>query len=220
MAKPTSRERHDYPLLSARETWPPEPEPSPDMTEQERDEHHSYWQDRKLERIEEVQMIEPEPVLDRPWYEQALDRARGEAGLENEEPRRGRREVDQNRDRGRYEEQVLSRARRMDRSQAEVEALAAVSNASPETRKLVEDLILEERMRRVRDVDRDERMKRFPPDVRERLEALRDEEIDRPVPGPDRELLSRAELDRAQQRELEEYEREQRDYLEYKEWDR
>ena len=220
MAKPTSRERHDYPLLSARETWPPEPEPFPDMTEQERDEHHSYWQDRKLERIEEVQMIEPEPVLDRPWYEQALDRARGEAGLENEEPRRGRREVDQNRDRGRYEEQVLSRARRMDRSQAEVEALAAVSNASPETRKLVEDLILEERMRRVRDVDRDERMKRFPPDVRERLEALRDEEIDRPVPGPDRELLSRAELDRAQQRELEEYEREQRDYLEYKEWDR
>jgi len=33
-------------------------------------------------------------------------------------------------------------------------------------------------------------------------------------------LISRAELDRAQQRELEEYEREQRDYLEYKEWDR
>ena len=57
MAKPTSRERHDYPLLTARETWPPEPEPSRDMTEQERDEHHGYWQDRKLERIEEVQMI-------------------------------------------------------------------------------------------------------------------------------------------------------------------
>lgn len=53
MQRPNDHERRAYPLLTARETWPPEPEPSPGMTEHERREHARYWEDRKLDRLEE-----------------------------------------------------------------------------------------------------------------------------------------------------------------------
>lgn len=218
MPKPDVHEQRDYPLLAARETWPPEPEPSPDMTRQERDEHHRYWQDHQLEALEERQRTEPESQPDRPWYQQALDRARGgadqPAGRDTirptEQPSR-----DNERDQAAYYASVLARARDMDASQAELEALAAARDASPGERLVVEDLILQERMLVVRDHDRAETLRSLQPELREKLEALRqetrDRDLDRPVPGPDGELLSPRELDRAQEAMLDAYLHEEQD---------
>lgn len=225
MPKPDLHEQLEYPLLSARETWPPEPEASPDLTRQERDEHHRYWQDRKFENLEEQERIEPEQAVEaqepeRPWYQQALDRARGETTAravrdQNHREKQPSRGTDRERDQAVYYASLLKRARAMDRGQAELEALDAVRNASPEARHLVEDLILQDRMQAVRDQDRAEMVRGLDPEVREKLDALkqefRDRELDLPVPGPDRELLHPRELDQAQEQMLENYQRDEQD---------
>jgi len=45
MSKPTLEELKNYPHLIHREEWPPAREAAPDMTRQERDEHRRYWQE-------------------------------------------------------------------------------------------------------------------------------------------------------------------------------
>ena len=72
MAEPDALDKQHYPLLTQRETWPPEPEASPDMSGEERDEHHRYWQDKKLDRLEEAALIEPERDGERPSIDELL----------------------------------------------------------------------------------------------------------------------------------------------------
>jgi hypothetical protein len=215
MPKPTLEERRDYPLLTLRETWPPEPAPSSDMLQPERDEHHRYWQDRRLERLEEQSRQQP----DRPWFEQALDRARTEAGVEPHRERRDLREADLDRSPARerqnydYESTVRERALAMDRTREETEAIDAVRHEPAETRRFVQDFILHGRMQLVRDQDLAGRLEQVQPGIREKLEVLRpnyrDWEHERPVLSPDRELIPQGELDRAQRRQLDDYERDE-----------
>lgn len=165
-----------------------------------------------LEQLEDQQQIESETLperagarapADKPWYQQAVNRARCEAGYPAE--REQHREPDRDHRLVRDHERVLRRARAMDRTDAELDALVAVRDASPEARRLVEDLILEERMRNVRDREREEKLLSISPQAREKLEALRSESFDRQIererelPVPDRELISQHELDQAQE---------------------
>lgn len=224
MKTPDRFEREHYPLLSKRESWPPEPEASPDMTPQERDEHHRYWQDRKLDRLEAASLSEPidadpprsrehdkmqaEPAQSsKPWFEQALDKARGEhAETLKPEPVEPEKATA-------YERSVFERAQDMPVTREEQDVLNAVQGAPDDVRKITSDLIMQERMHAIREKDRAEQLRRLPTDVRERLEALRPEDSDRdrdlPVPGPNGELISPRERDVAYERMLDEYLREE-----------
>lgn len=224
MKTPDRFEREHYPLLSKRESWPPEPEASPDMTPQERDEHHRYWQDRKLDRLEAASLSEPESETfarrskhfilsatqdhqEKPWFEQALDKARGEHaethGLEPIEPKQAVA----------YERSIIERALNIPVTREEQDVLNSVQNSPDDVRKIANDLILQERMQAIRDRDRSENLRRLPTEVREKIEALRpdprDYDIDRPVPGPNGELISPQERDIAYERMLDEYLREE-----------
>lgn len=218
MRRPTLYERREYPLLTGRETWPPEPVAPPGLTQPERDEHHRYWVDQKLDRLEEDHQAEPE----RPWYEQALERAQTESGRQRPDgqPNRpGEAMPDRGEVRGRedapydYDRSVRERALAMNRTREETQVLNAVQFESAETRKFVHDFIMHERMQTVRDHDRAAMLDRADPSVRAQLELLRPNDPkwhrDRPVPGPERELLSQHELDRAQKELLRDYERDQ-----------
>ncbi len=219
MKTPDRFEREHYPLLSKRESWPPEPEPSPDMTHQERDEHHRYWQDRKLDRLEAASLSEPDyeaprrgieidgkPTTpersDKPWYEQALDKAYREIG-----------EGVNNTQIATYEQSVVERAVIQEYSDREIAALQAAGKVSPEVKGIASELILDQRMQEIREHDQREKMRILPTEVREKIEALRpdprDYDSDRPVPGPNGELISPQERDIAYERMLDEYLREE-----------
>ena len=223
MSGPNSQDRQNYPLLSQRETWPPEPAVSPDMTPQERDEHHRYWQDQKLDRLEAASLVEPEgdkisrsrehdKRVDRPdrsskpWFEQALDKAYGESAP----PASDRGEF---RDVAAYEKTVFERARDLWWSSNELDALKAVQGSPEEVQRLARSVILQERMQAVRKRDREESLRDLPKDIREKLEAIQPDvgELypDWPVPGPDGEPLSQKELDVAYEQMLDEYLREE-----------
>ena len=216
MPKPTFAEQREYPLLSARETWPPEPEASPDMTGRERDEHHRYWQDRKLDRLEEHHQSEP----DGPWYRQALERARtAAAGAEDSPPREWDRRIGDGEEDHTpppdydYEAMVRKRALAMSRTREEDEVLQSVREQPAEVRRFVHDFVLHGRMQTIRDQDLAKRLEQVQPDIRTKLELLRpsypDWDHELPVPGPDRELLTERELDRARDDMLAEYQREE-----------
>ncbi len=219
MKSPDSFERQQYPLLSRRETWPPEPAVSPDMTPEERDEHHRYWQDRKLDRLEAASLSEAAyeaprsgPETDRkpatpersekPWYEQALDNAYGEIGEGVNSTRIAA-----------YEQSIVERAVMQEYSDREIEALQAAGKISPEVQRIAGDLILDQRMQEIREQDQREKMRVLPSEVREKIEALRpdrqDYDPDRPVPGPNGEMISQRERDIAYERMLDEYLREE-----------
>lgn len=228
MAEPDASDRTKYPLLTQRQVWPPEPAASPDMTPQERYEHHRYWQERNPERPETVTVTgrdvdydaadaELEQALaespptealaeaeDRyvtpPWWQQARENARrrGEADSRTAPLKH-------------YDDSVRERAEAMPATDREREALAA---APPSQRALVESFLMQERMRVVRDRDRAEQLRRLPPELRQKLEALWPdrEDADRyPVPGPDGDLLSPRERDMAEEHMLEDLRREERD---------
>ncbi len=214
MSRPDVHERRIYPLLSTRETWPPEPEPSPDMTEQERDEHHRYWQDRQLDRLESAQQVEP----DAPWFEQALDRARAEAGHvpdaerirhEDVNPETLREQTWSHED---YDADVRKRAIEMKATREENEAFRAVRHEPVETRRFVQEFILHGRMQTIRDQDLARRLEQVQPELRAKLEPLRPQYLDweheLPEPGPDREPRFRREMDQARDRMLEDSHRE------------
>lgn len=212
MSKPDPYEQRDYPHLAARETWPPEPAPSPDMTRQERDEHHRYLQDRKIDKLEAQYQSEP----DKPWYQQALERAQAESGRDPFAPVSGTprlRAQDRDEALAAYDRSVLERAKAMDRSHAEADALDAVRDAPEDIRRFVRDFILQERIQAVREGDLADQLRRVPSHFREKLEALRDSsrERDLPEPSPNRELISRLEHDRAQEQILAAYERDEPD---------
>jgi len=220
MSSPDDHERQQYPLLSKRETWPPEPEASSDMTPQERDEHHRYWQDQKLDRLEAASLSEPsnesfarrskhfvqKASPDRqvkPWYEQALQNAYGDVGGSFDSKRLAN-----------YEESVAERAVIKEFSDREIEAIQAAGKISPEVQRITHDLILDERMREIRDQDQLEKLHLLPTDIRHRIEDLRPDtwgrdDPDRPVPGPNGELISQREQDIAYERMLDEYLREE-----------
>ncbi|MCI5076436.1 MobA/MobL family protein [Oricola sp.] len=228
MAKPDAHDRRHYPLLTSRETWPPEPVASPDLTTQERDEHQRYWDEQKIQRLEEEAQAEPDHLLEPapavPWYQDALQRARTETRDEGPAPelepnaylaayQSRQPNEDHDRAQAQYDASVLERAKAMMRNRHEHEALQAMRDAPPEARRFVEDFILQERMQAIRERDRAEKLRRMRPDVREKLEALRPEyrdwERDLPVPGPNGEALHPRELDLVQERMLEEHLREE-----------
>ena len=239
MRRPDIHEKQEYPLLTARETWPPEPAPSPDMNPAERDEHHRYWQDRKLEAIEAREQQEPddearvpeparadvpgdrEPhplISDLPWYRQALEVARASSECDKPQARERHRPEEDEPDRSGltydYEASVRERALAMRRSRDESEVLDAVRYEAADVRRFVHDFVLHQRMQRIRDEDIAERLGLMEPRIRDRLEALRPSaELERhfPEPGPNREFLSRHELERARNEMLKNYEREQTD---------
>lgn len=234
MAKPTDFERREYPHLIARETWPPEPEPSPDFTPQERDEHQRYWDDQELKLIERDYYMEPEedhlintvevPVTtaELSWYDQALESAKGvdrvvtrqsefEAELQIE---------DQARQRILAETQDLyDRALEMKRSAAEHRYLTEAAKISPAVRKQAENDIIRQRMASIQAQDREQGLRELSRQEQEHFRELRarnfvEERIERaelPVPGPDGQPISRQELERAQQRMLDEHFREEPD---------
>lgn len=58
MREPTETEKRDYPLLTARETWPPPNEPTLDMNRAERSELRRYRDDMQLEKGEAERLLE------------------------------------------------------------------------------------------------------------------------------------------------------------------
>lgn len=231
MAKPTDFERRAYPNLIARDTWPPEPAASPDFTPQERDEHQRYWDNEELKLIERDYYMEPEdyyianPVKvspsepEKPWYDQALDNAQGndqivtrqsefevELQIENEARQRILAET----------RDLYDRALAMNRSAAEHRYLTEAAQISPAVRKQAEEDIIRNRMAKIQAQDREQGLRELSRQEQEHLKELRarnfvEEQIERgelPVPGPDGQPISRQELDRAQQRMLDEQLRE------------
>lgn len=226
MPGPDAHDRLQYPNLAARETWPPEREASPDMSPQEQDEHQRYWDNQKVDRLEERYNSEP----DKPWYQQARDNARTQTGRSEaarEEPSVPEAEPeihpvrmhlpsqDDNRQQASYAASVFNRARAMEPSQAEIDARNAVRTAPEATRQYVEDFIFQERMQTIREQDRAENLRRLPEHVRSSLEALRqpsrEREHEHPEQGPNGELVSRQELEEAHDRMIEDYERDEPD---------
>ena len=231
MAQPDRMERDLYPHLTARDHWPPEAEPTPDMSGPEREELHRYWQDRKLERIEEEARIEPDPgeqpEQERPmaaeprrsWYEigrkNAYALAEREPVAERDDGSAFRQEMEQRqRD---YDRGVWERAVMMPRTREEHEALQLARRASPQMLRVVEERIFDARVMKVRedDIRRKEREleRMMEPSLRDKVRELfrREEEPERvqdPVPGPNWELMHPEELERAQEQAREEYERE------------
>lgn len=175
MAKPDCYERSQYPLLAARETWPPEPDPSPDMTQPERDEHHRYWQDQRIDRMEELATM----PSDKPWYEQTMERVQAGIGSESPAPVTERSQgYSRDEATATHERNLLDIAKSMPRTQAEIAVLDAVRDNPDETRRLVENFILQERMWALRERDRGEQLRRLPDHLREKLEALRQADRD------------------------------------------
>ncbi|WP_424992261.1 MobA/MobL family protein [Oceaniradius stylonematis] len=239
MAKPTAHERRDYPHLTARATWPPEPVAAPELSPQERDEHRRYWEEQKIQQLETEYRTEPDPQPapepaqasrparpgDQPWYEQALANAARDQALTSQPVRQAQDDWRtqqqrnpfelQEREQARYDADILARAKAMVRTRAEHEALAAVRDAPPESRRFVENFILQERMRTLRERDRAEDLRRVSHEQRRLLEGLRrdaaDWEHDLPVPGPNNEPISPRQRDLAQERLLEEHLREEED---------
>ncbi|MFX3679939.1 MAG: MobA/MobL family protein [Hyphomicrobiales bacterium] len=233
MAKPTAHERRDYPHLTARATWPPEPVAAPELSPQERDEHQRYWEEQKIQQLETEYRTEPEhgpapepaqasrPARpgDQPWYEQALANAKDvdrvvtrqsefEAELEIEDAARQRILAET--------QDLYDRALAMNRSAAEHRYLTEAAKISPAVRRHAEDDIIRNRMAKIQAQDREQGLRDLSRQEQEHFKELRarnfvEERIERgelPVPGPDGQPISRQELDRAQQRMLDEQLRE------------
>ncbi len=216
MAHPDRYDRETYPLLAQRDSWPPSDAPSPDMSMQERDEHHRYWQDRQVERATEQAHTPPEyePDQSMPWYEQARQNARGEAQPSEyqpvDEPELAPAERSPHQIR---EQEIWVRALEMKPTQAEQDLLQLADRAPPEVSAMIKDQIMDIRMERVRSLDRERRLEeleaQIDPHVREKLAALEIDWEAEPVQGPDRELLHPNELQQAQDELMREMENEQ-----------
>lgn len=233
MAKPTAHERRDYPHLTARATWPPEPVAAPELSPPERDEHRRYWEEQQLQQLETEYLAEPDPqpapepaqasepasLPEQSWYDQALENAKGvdrvvtrqsefEAELQIEDEAR-QRILAETRD-------LYDRALAMNRSAAEHRYLTEAAQISPAVRKQAEDDIIRNRMARIQAQDREQGLRELSRQEQEHFKELRarnfvEERVERgelPVPGPDGQPISRQELDRAQQRMLDEQLRE------------
>jgi hypothetical protein len=221
MAGPDAWERQNYPLLAQRGAWPPEPAASPDMSPQEREEHHRYWEDRKLDRIEDAARMEPEASghpahaepSGAPWYEQALARARGETAPALPTP-----DPEQDAERSDYERDLAAEALREPLSEPERKMLDGLTPEQEDMRGQLETLIHSRRIAAVRARDEDRLVRdlsgRMEPAQRAALDdylasGTRERDHDLPVPGPDGDLLSPAERDRAESLMLQDYHREE-----------
>lgn len=196
MAEPEQPGTREHAFSPSRETRPPEPVASPGVTPPARDEHPRTGEDGKLDRLEEHYNTEPEG----PWYQHALERALADAEpvplSDRPEPHLASTREDRPES---YERTVRERAEAMAISRAEADAFEAVRGAPEEARRLVEDFVLQERMRAIRDRDREDRLRQLPAPLRERLDALRYDH-DREDRERDRELSSREADDWARDR--------------------
>ncbi|MEM5585219.1 MobA/MobL family protein [Roseibium sp. AS2] len=122
---------------------------------------------------------------ERPWYEEARLRARREAGLDRDEAEPSERSFEQElADRhAEYEQSVLQRATALSPTAEERELMAIAENASPEIKAHIDTIVMEERMRRIRDEDDAERLARFEqqldPSLRDQLSAYAAERRER-----------------------------------------
>lgn len=184
MAKPDVYVRRQYPHLTARETWPPEPEASPDMTRQERDEHHRYWQDQKINQLEQQALAEPEQVsaskAEQPWYQQALTKARSESvyGLPVPDP-------EQDAERAEYERDLANQALQEPLQTEEHVLLNLLQSSDPRTQEQVETLIHSRRIAARRSQDEQQLIgqlkQRMEPQQAAALETyLRQSEMEQP----------------------------------------
>jgi hypothetical protein len=169
MAEPEPHEIHNHPPYRAREASPPEPVASPAKAEA-RDEHPGAGEDLTLERLEAHYNAEPEG----PWYAQALERALAEHDPDGNALQRQPARVERpERDGQSYERSLRERAEAMPLSESEAEMFESVRN-TPADARLVETLVLQERLRAILEEDRAERLRELPQHLRERFDALRD----------------------------------------------
>lgn len=170
MKVPTLEEKEQYPALTKRDDWPPNREPAADLNPDQRDEHHRYWQDKQAEQAAEQTHTPPEyePDQSEPWYEQARDKARQEAGIvdeeiEEQEPNPQstqdklvyeREDKDPDIERHKtYEGELRVRARDLWRTPDEEELMQLADRAAPETRKYIIERIMQARVDRLREED-------------------------------------------------------------------
>ncbi|MBB4305536.1 hypothetical protein GGD81_004616 [Rhodobium orientis] len=240
-------DRRAYPLLTERDDWPPRSEePARDMTHGERAELTRYWEERRAEAQQvtatEVRKRELAGWLDQkndeatrrqqpaeppePWYQSALARARAEqlpAAYDRVAATETMRDfaADLAQRRSAYEQTVWERAVSAAPTREERELLAMAEGATPEVKTRLKEIVITERMRRIRAEDDAERLAEFEqqmdPSLRERLEDFvvgsrqGEPEYAPPEPGPDYEPTSPARLQRAQEKMIEEYERDEPD---------
>lgn len=176
MTKPTAEELKHYPHLAQQDTWPPAREAAPDMTRQERDEHHRYWQDQdnaeiqhlandfygehqqdylQAEREHTASLKSPEPEADE--YAFAINKAKQERGWITDQQREYVEDMvmdRQVRERHQQEQNALyKRAIDMKPTRAEVELRDMANTMTPERKQAVHSYIISKRMERLQVAD-------------------------------------------------------------------
>ena len=228
MAIPSLSDQQDFPLLAQR-SWPPEQIVPPDMTLEERDEHHRYWQDRQIEQLEvqrendpgfpapeknrDAAQTAPEraPVLDK--YAQAIERAKIEAGWEIT-AKSQKESIERTAPRESHLDMLYRRALSLNRTKDETELLEMASAGSVQMKTFVRDHIISGRMRRIEEADNQRRKaeleRHMDSTLKERFNDLLTRPQERegfPEMGPNNELRPSSELAPAKDDLIQELER-------------
>lgn len=192
MGKPTRAERIYYPLLAARPDWPPPREAASDMDPATRAELTRYWDDMRTEEIARERAQAADPAIkqeEKPWYEQARDRAQAETAAKERSPAPAReawvkREPEPENLFARYDKQMAEyEADLVHRAMStwfytreEREIIQMVKHASPDVRRYYHNRIIQERMDKLREKDRqaywESIQPKVEPSLRDRVEGL------------------------------------------------
>ncbi|MEW7008486.1 MULTISPECIES: MobA/MobL family protein [unclassified Lentilitoribacter] len=225
MQEPTQTDKELYPNLTQRDDWPPKEVPTHDMKLAEREELHRYWQDQKLERIEEQELVPPEyeaqsleldveqtsELQQDATYIPQDDRAsRHELYKQDLEMDAARRERIEN-----AQKSVYLRASNMYRTYQEKQLLEEAAEMGKYAVQAAKDVILMRRMQEIQRQDDIDRIGAYQKAIKqpmiERLKnylQLPEAENDHPVPGPYREPRHPKEMDEAMNEMIQELERE------------
>ena len=227
MQEPTQTDKELYPNLTQRDDWPPKEVPTHDMKLAEREELHRYWQDQKLERIEEQELVPPE-------YEarsleldiEQTSELQQDATYIPQDDRASRHELykqDLAMDAARREriersqKDVYIRATHMNRSSEENELLDIAAQSGPQAVQSAKDIIMLRRIERIQVEDNRQLIRDFEramePSFKERIKAFMGTEqekvADLPVPGPYNDPHHPEEIEEEIERMVQSYEREQ-----------
>lgn len=169
MKGPTPEERRLYPHLVRRKVWPPEPVAPLDLTPSELEEHRRYWKHQDVFLIEDdVRVAEPFTGSDEPCADIEGEPIDTSGTLEEfvhiREMVMGI-EV--------YERELLERAAKLPMSEPEREILAMAQKGSEQARRMVLEMMLHQRMDKLRKTDidkaRSELEEKLQPDLKQRL---------------------------------------------------
>lgn len=246
---PTQDEKQHYPLLTQRDVWPPaSPYPEQAMSEGERTELKAYFEARQERTLgqaqpssegheartrqpEERSLGDSQPAQGSPWYEQALERAKGQQAQEKTAGVYQER-VDYAQEIGWMEERsvqnaeerkdLVRRALNMHRDADEHRLIESVRHRPAHIRQHVQRTLFEARIDRLKHNDEQHRLAEFErklePSLRDNLRSAvqsirgstedhhREEHL--PVPDPDRNPISPQERDEAERKMQQDYERE------------